>query len=129
MATYNSWPIVAIPQTPSAPQSIEPSVIAIVSANTNPFTGTQQIFFWGSGWQEIRINMPPMAKATFQPWITWLNALNGMASVFQFTAAFTAAYPNDIPSAAYWRLKNNTTTWSLGANRIYTLSFECRQAI
>lgn len=129
MPTFMGWTEVTIPSNPPAPQSIEISVVNIVSGNTSPFTGQQQIYDWQANYLEARVNMPPMPFAVFQNWSTFLKALDGIANVFQFTSAFQAAYPGDIGSGVFWRLKSNTVSWAIGQNHIYTLSFEIRQAL
>ena len=63
-----------------------------------------------------------------QDWIDFLVNLRGMANVFQFGAAFTAAYPKTVPSGKYYRLTTNERKYSLSAARIYGIQFECREA-
>jgi hypothetical protein len=128
MPTFNGWTIVTIPSYPPAPQSIQPSLVYIASVNVSPFSGERQVYDWQADWPEFRVNMPPMSIPVFQNWIAFLKNLKGITCVFQFTTAFGAAYPNDIPSGAYFCLKENTVTYSLNQNRSYSLSFEVRQA-
>jgi hypothetical protein len=73
--------------------------------------------------------MPPMPYSLFQSWISFLYALNGQACVFQLGSALQAAYPLDFGDNLYWRLKQNSVQYAIRQDRIYTLSFECRQAI
>lgn len=128
MADFNGWPIVTIPGFPPAPQSIEFSGNDIVAVTTSLFTGQQQIQDWNASYMELRVNLPPLQYPYGQEWVSFLRALKGMVGVFQFTAAFTAAYPNDL-GTRYWRLKNNAQgKWTVSKDRVYLISFECREA-
>lgn len=129
MSTYNGWTIVTLPAFPPAPQAMEIGIVSIVSGNTSPFTGQQQIYDWQAQYLTARVTMPPMNYANFQNWIAFLKSLDGSANVFQFTSAFQAAYPNDVGAGVYWRLKENTVTYNLDIGKIYRVSFEIRQAI
>lgn len=110
-------------------QSLDVSIVSITAANTSPFTGQQQVYDWQSQFLEYRVNMPPMPYAQFQNWTAFLKSLNGQANVFAFGSTLTAAYPNDFPSGAYWRLIENTVKYTINENHLYSLSFDVRQAI
>lgn len=129
MPSYNGWPIVTLPSSPPAPQSVDITIVSITSVNTSPFTGQQQVYDWQSQYLEFRVNMAPMNFATFQNWIAFLKDLDGQANVFEFSSALTAAYPNDFPSGAYWRLISNTVRYTINQNHLYSLTFDIRQAI
>jgi hypothetical protein len=128
MSTYNGWNIVTIPTFPPAPQSIEFEQFDIVADTTSPFTGQQQIQDWNANYMSLRVNLPVLIYANAQPWVAFFRSLKGKAGVFQFTAAFMAAYPNDLGSR-YWRLKSNSRQWTVSKDRVYLISFECREAI
>jgi hypothetical protein len=134
MGTYNGWPVQTIPTTPSAPASFEIGPLAIVGANTNPFTGQQQIQDWGTGYWEASVILPTMTQSQAQPWIEFFQALRGMAGVFQFGSAVCEKFPLELmagspPSPRYWRLKQNSVKWSIKPGPFYNLTFEIREAI
>lgn len=128
MATYLGWTIVFIPDSPPAPQTIEPVQIESVAMNVSPFTGQQQVQDWNATRMEMRVTMPPMPFAQAQPWIDFMRQLKGAACVFQFTAAFMAAFPADLGSR-YWRLKGNSRKWSVVNGKIYGFSFDIMEAL
>ena len=117
-----------MPGTPSAPQSIEFSVVNIVSGNTSPFTGQMQTYDWNANYMEANVTLPPLHDAVAQEWIVFFRALKGISGVFQFSAAFMAAYPTSL-GTRYWRMKSNVQKWSINENRFYGVSFEIREAI
>jgi hypothetical protein len=129
MPTYNGWTIVTLPSLPPAPQVLGVDVISIVSVNTSPFTGQQQIYNWQSQYLQFHVDMPPMNFATAQNWVTFLKSLYGQACVFEFSSTLTAAYPLDFPSGAYWRLVSNSVKYTINQNHLYSVSFDVRQAI
>ena len=128
MPTYLGWNIITIPSTPPAPASIEFTANDAVSINISPFTGQQQVYNWGALPMEISVSMPAMPYAVAQSWVSFLRNLQGQANVFQFTAAFTAAYSGDLGSR-YWRLKSNQRKWSVNEARMYGIHFEAREAM
>jgi len=128
MPTYNGWNIITIPAYPPAPQSIEFTQNDAVAISQSPFSGQQQVQIWGGSWMEASVVMPPMTFVNAQAWVAFLRALQGVGNVFQFSAAFMAAYPADLGSR-YWRLKQNTRKWSISQARLYGLQFEIREAI
>lgn len=125
---YLGWTVVSVPAYPPAPASIDLSVVEIVSGNVSPFTGQMQVYDWNASYMEASVVMPPLRNADGQNWVAFLRSLKGIASVFQFTAAFMAAYPNDV-GTRYWRLKSNTAKWSIDDNRHYRIQFDIREAI
>lgn len=128
MPTYLGWNVRTIPSSPPAPASIEFSVVDIVSGNVSPFTGQMQIYDWNANYMEASVTLPPLPYTDGQQWVTFLRSLKGIAGVFQFSAAFMAAYPNDI-GTRYWRLKSNLRKWSVTKDRYYGIQFDCREAI
>ena len=132
MSTYNGWLIVTMPTTPM-PATMEAAYIPIAAANTNPFTGQQQVQSWGTQYQELSVSFPPMAQSDAQAWIAFLKSCNGIANVFLFPSAFAAAFPESLTtdgtSQPYWRLKENQSKWSVRRASIYGLTFEVREAI
>ena len=125
---YLGWTIVTIPGSPPAPASIELSVVNIVSGNQSPFTGQMQIYDWNASYMKASVAMPPLAPDEAQTWVAFLRSLKGIAGVFQFSAEFMAAYPNDV-GTRYWRLMDNTVRWSINPSRYYGVQFECREAL
>ena len=126
MGTYLGSPIVTIPGYPPAPQSIEFGQFDIAGETTSPFTGQQQIQDWQANYMTLRVNLPPMVYTYGQEWVAFLRSLKGVVGVFQFTAAFMAAYPNDLGSR-YWKLTSNQRNWTVSKDRVYLISFECRE--
>lgn len=127
MPLFNGWNIVVIPTVPPAPQSIEFDQFDFVASTSSPFTGQQQIQDWNANNMGLRVNLPPLIYSTAQTWVAFLRSLKGIAGVFQFTPAFMAAYPNDL-GTRYWRLKSNQRKWVISKDRVYLISFECREA-
>lgn len=128
MSTYLGWNVIAMPATPAAPQSVDGFAVDPVAISISPFTGSQQVQIWASGWQEVSVSMPPMTQSQATAWVAFLVALQGVANVFQFGSAFMAAYPETIPSGSYWRLKSNIRKWSISQVRTYGVTFEARMA-
>jgi hypothetical protein len=132
MPTYNGWNVVTIPAVPAAPASLEVVKNALVAANTNPFTGQQQIQDWQAGFYELSVSMQPMSSSAGQAWVTFLTSLEGMAGVFQFPSAICAQFPKELTSDGttprYWRLKSNSAKWSIKRGSIYYFVFEIREA-
>lgn len=129
--TYNGWPVVIMPSTPW-PAGAEFAQNALVAANTNPFTGQQQTQDWQASYMEGSMSLPPMLQSQATAWVTFLKSCNGIASVFQFPAAFAANYPESLTSDGtnqrWWRLKANQNKWSIRKASIYGISFEIREA-
>jgi hypothetical protein len=124
--------LISMPSTPW-PKSVEFQRNHLAAANTNPFTAQQQTQDWGVDYMEASISLPPMTQSKATPWITFLQSLNGIVNVFQFPAGLAAQYPESFTSDGtnqrYWRLKSNTTSWSIKPVSIYGLTFEIREAI
>ena len=77
-----------------------------------------------------------MVQSVAQPWVAFLESLNGIANVFQCGSALCAKYPESLmygsPPATprYWRLKTGQPVkWSIRKASIYGITFECREAI
>ena len=126
MPTYEGRNIVVIPASPPAPAHIEITQVDATAMNRSPFTGQQQVQNWGATWMEAVVTMPTLTYSQAQLWISFLRQLNGQACVFQFTAAFVAAYP-EIGSGTYWCLKSPGRKWSLNPGKLYGMSFEILQ--
>lgn len=134
MPTYLGWNVITIPAYPPAPESIELTQVDPTSMIRSPFTGQQQIFSWGSTWMEGSVTMPQMKPADAQNWVAFLRLLQGQANVFQFSAAFVAAYPWMLEvgsplASAYWRLKSPSRKWSLTHQRVFGFQFDIIQAL
>jgi hypothetical protein len=130
MSTYLGWNVILMPGNPPAPASFEMAQVDITGINTSPFTGQQQVQYWSATWQEGSVSLPPLQYATAQEWIAFLQNLQGMNNVFQFSAAFQAAYPLEFQSSggSYFRLKSNIRKWSVSNQRVYGISFDFRTA-
>jgi len=125
--------LIAIPSVPSSPASIEFAKIRLAATNTNPFTAQQQHQDWGNEYMEASVLLPPLLKSQATAWVNFLIALKGPINVFQFTAAFAAAYAESLTSDGttqrYWRLKSNEMRWSIHKASLYGITFECREAL
>lgn len=119
---------ITIPTTPAAPRSVEFIVNDAAAVVISPFTGAQQVQYWGTLPMELSVTWPAMTEAQIGAWITFLRALKGQANYFQFGSAFTAAYTAALGSR-YWRLKENRRKWSLGDQRVYGIQFDVREAL
>lgn len=201
----NGWPLLATPLTPGQRQ-VDWSMINLVGAVPNPYTGKQQIQNWNAGWWEAVVTMPPMPRSLAQQWIAFMAQCSGQNAVFYFgdglatkplgsaqgnpvtVGSFQAPYklttkgwtanqfavlsPGDWIQVGYrlfqcmdqpstdgsgnasfaiwpqikevppnltpivtknaqglFRMKNNSLRWSADYRKIYTLSFEIREAI
>ena len=127
MPTYQGRNIVAIPTSPLAPAHIEIAQVDATAMNRSPFTGQQQILDWNATWMEATVTMPTLTYSQGQAWIAFLRALKGQACVFQFTAAFIAAFPEVGGTGIYWCLKSPSRKWSLSPGKLYGMSFEILQ--
>jgi len=83
---------------------------------------------------EATVTMPPLTDAQAQNWIAFLRALQGPVGVFQFSAAFCAAYPTSLNNASpvtprYWCLKSAERKWSIDANRFYGFTFDLLEVV
>lgn len=121
--------VIAMPSTPW-PKSLEIKAIRLAAANTNPFTGQQQIQDWGVNVQGISVSLPSLTQAAVAAWVTFLLALDGIVNVFQFPSAVVSAFPESLASGVYYRLKANSVSWIIVPGKIYkSLTFEARIAI
>lgn len=121
-----SGSLIAMPTTPAAPASFEFLKPEIAAANTSIFTGQQQVQDWGAGPREVSFAMPAMTKATAAAWLTFVSDLKGMVNYFVFGTSFTTAYTE--LAGINWRLKTNGVKVSVGSDRMYRMSFDCREA-
>jgi hypothetical protein len=104
----------------------------MVASNTSPFTGQMQLQSWSTGYIEGSVSYQPMDFADAQPWLEFFNALNGMANVFTFPSAVCTAFPleftTDGTTARHFRLKSNSSKWSVSRGKIYTFGMDIREA-
>jgi hypothetical protein len=127
MPLFNGWNIITMPTTPPAPASVEFSVNDAVAMSMSPFTGEQQTQNWGPLPMEATLALPPLTQAQSEAWITFLRAMNGVANVTQFGAAFAAQYASSIGNR-YWRLKKNLRKWSISEARVFGIQLEFIEA-
>src|ERR1700733_9278292 len=125
--------LIAMPTTPW-PKMLEVKSTHLAAANTNPFTGQQQIQDWAADVQEISVSIQSLSQSAVAAWITFLKALSGSVNVFQFPSAVASAFPESLTSDGstqyYWRLKGNSISWNISPGKIYRgLVFEARVAI
>lgn len=131
MPTYLGWTVITMPTDPW-PASMEFATNSLVAANTNPFTGQQQIQDWNAAYMEASVSLPPLTQTQAASWVAFLKACKGVTNVFQFPAGLAAAFPESLTSDGtaqrYWRLKTNQARWSLRQAAIYGITFEIREA-
>jgi hypothetical protein len=131
MPTYNGWNVVTMPSTPPAPMSIEVQRNDIVTTNTNPFTGQQQVYDWNANFYEVSLSMPPMTASQWSSWETFFDSCKGQVCVFvvPFYTLNTTVFTTDGTTQRYFRLKTNSTKYSIQTGNIYHVVFEIRSAI
>lgn len=114
------------------PRSVEFRRFHLAAANTNPFTGQQQIQDWANEYMEASISYASLTQAQATAIIAFLKSCNGIVNVFQFPSALAAKYPESFTSDGtaqrYWRLKSNQTDWAIKVGSIYSVTFEIREA-
>ena len=125
--TSQGWLVVTMPGTPAAPKDVQISLNDAVAVSISPFTGQQQVQFWGTLPREASVSLPPLPHSVAEEWVSFFSALQGQANVFQFSATFQAAYPEI--GARYWRLADNKRTFSINDNRFYGFQFNIREAL
>lgn len=127
-----------MPTSPPAPASFEWRKIALVAVNPNPFNAKEQVYAWSPNpYFEGSVSMPAMASATAQAWISFITGCNGPANTFFFPPAacnlalFELTYDQVVNSTQprIFRLKGNEVSWSIKEGRIYSLTFEIREAL
>jgi hypothetical protein len=123
--------LIPMPEIPS-PASFEFEPRPLVGANTNPFTGQQQIQDWQYSYLEASVSLPAMPQAQAQAWVDFLISLRGKSNTFQFPDALVAAYPESLTtdgsSPRIWRLLKNDPEWSIRNVGLYGVTFEIREA-
>jgi hypothetical protein len=120
--------LITCPSTPW-PKGLEIKNTRLAAANTNPFTGQQQIQDWGANVQEVSVSIQTLTQAQVAAWVTFLNALDGIVNVFQFPSAVVTAFSESLPSAGYWRLSKPDVSWQIAPGSVYRgLTFEARLA-
>ena len=125
---------ITIPADPPAPASMEFRKVRIAAVAENPFTGQQQVQDWQAEYMAGSVSLPPLTRAQAADWVAFLEDLQGVVNVFQFGAAFAAAYPETLmagspPAQRYWRLKSNESSWRVEADRYTRITFEVREAL
>lgn len=81
MSTFNGWNVITLPSSP-APRSIEWSLNDTVGSVRSPFSLQQQISNWGASILRGSVSLPPMQKGLARPFVAFLAAAQGIASVF-----------------------------------------------
>lgn len=77
-----SYPVTA--PTSVAPRSVRMTQRSIVGVSASPFTGQQQVYAHQGMWWEMDVQLPPMARADAEAWISALVSLNGREGTFLF---------------------------------------------
>jgi hypothetical protein len=137
----NSWggggSLVTMPTSP-VPAKLELGKQVLAAANSNPFTGQQQIQNWQANYAVGSCTLPPMDAADGQNWQYFLDQCNGIVNVFQFMPALAAdtryfywLVTNGMVNGPqkYFRMMKNDYRVSISPGGIYRLSFEFREAI
>jgi hypothetical protein len=83
IGSVDGWPLLAMPLTPGGRQN-DWSMVNIVGAVSNPYTGRQQIQSWSAGYWECIVTMPPMTRIQAGSWISFLAQCGGQNAVFLF---------------------------------------------
>ena len=126
------------PTSPAAPAAFEWRKIALVASNVNPFNAKEQVYAWSANpYFEASVSMPPMDSATAQAWSSFITGLNGPVNTLIFPVNVCNLFPFELTydqvfnstNPRIFRLKGNQVTWSVKEGRIYTLTFEIREAL
>ena len=134
----NVWTTQTIPAIPVAPASMEFQHNSLVAANTNPFTGKQQVYSWGVQYYEVSVSYATMTNSTAQTWSAFIESLNGPMCVFAFPVGNTNLYPKELTidnvqsstNPRYFRLKTNSVKWAVDPGGVYRgFTFECREVL
>lgn len=125
---------VVMPSSPVAPASLEWRKNALVATSTNPFTGQQIVYAWGAApYFEGSARMASMSYAQAQNWTIFLTACNGPTNPFSFPTAVCASFPYELTTDGttprLFRLKGNQAGWSIKEGKMYSVTFEFREAI
>lgn len=79
---YNGINVISTPANP-APSSFDFTVTDYNAANSNPFTGSQQINDWQNSLVSMSVQLPPMtADGGGDDWSAFLMQCKGMANAF-----------------------------------------------
>lgn len=84
MSTFNGWNIIPLPTFPVAPKSIEWQLADTVASSRSPFSLQQQIYNWNASLLKASVSYQPMYDSQARPWMAFLAACQGTASIFQF---------------------------------------------
>lgn len=80
--TFNGINVISTPTTP-APSSLDFTLTDFNAANSNPFTGSQQINDWQSSLVSMSVQLPPMtADGGGDDWAAFLMQAKGMSNAF-----------------------------------------------
>lgn len=95
---------------------IEPAQV-----NISQWTGARQVFPSGRAWWECDVTLPPLVGYTrAQPWITFIEAMNGSANtctiISDFAPSGVAMYLTEYPSI------------SISLAKTYEISMSFREA-
>jgi hypothetical protein len=124
MPTFNGWPIISLPTTPSAPATIDFTANDIVAMSISPFTGQQQVQDWQQGMLEASVSMPPLAPLHARAWVAFLKGLRGQANVFQLGDPLAVAPQGSgagtplVNGAGQKGFTLNTKGWTPGASGV-----------
>lgn len=77
--TYPTTP----PATP-APVSADFAQMAVVGANPNPYTGSEQVFAWSGQWWEVVVTYATRKKSSLAPVVAWAVGQNGIEGTFLY---------------------------------------------
>jgi hypothetical protein len=80
--TFNGLTVISTPASP-APSSLEFTTTDFNAANSNPFTGSQQIYDWQGSLVSMSVQLPPMtADGGGDDWAAFLMQAKGMSNAF-----------------------------------------------
>lgn len=80
--TFNGLTVISTPVSP-VPSSLDFTLADYVSASSNPFSGSQQIFDWQNSLISLSVQLPPMtANSGGDDWAAFLMQARGMANAF-----------------------------------------------
>lgn len=123
-----------MPSFPVAPAGLEWRKVALVATTTNPFTGQQIVYSWTANPYFVgSARMASMDYTTAQNWTNFLTACNGPTNTFAFPTAACALFPYELTTDGttprLFRLVGNEAPWSIKEGKMYSVTFEFREAI
>ncbi len=77
---------ITYPVTPPATiaKAIQFEPVAVVAANTSPFTLEQEVFEHQGQMWKLSVQLPPMEQEEAEQWVSFFMALNGLQGTFLF---------------------------------------------